>query len=225
MTYDMKELKNTYGLGSHTVVRPEPANVLAYLALPASDRGYEYTLGRSSPSMGPSLKSPAILENRFGRGRVIYFTFQLGQHYWRTGMPEYRSLIVNSVKYVGGEPLIQVVAPETLATEYYNLGSDEGYLMHFLNHTYNQRILSVPIGGVKQPLPQYSSYEAVHPPRYAAKLANISVILREADLRECEAFSPLTNTGYRCVKHDNHYVIDVPTIGEYEVIVVNSGRR
>ena len=47
-------------------------------------------------------------------GRVVYLPFQAGTVFWRAGIEDLATLIVNAVEWVGGEPDLKVKAPSIL---------------------------------------------------------------------------------------------------------------
>ncbi len=192
---------------------------LARVALPASEWGFEYTLGRSPPAISSVTELPAVTEYSLGNGKSLYFTWQVGRHYWRVGLPAFLKLIVNAVEYVGGEPPVSVDCPETVNVEYQRQG--ERILVHLLNQTYNQRILSIGTGSTKQPLPGYSTSCAVHPPREVIPVSNVRVVARLEDAGRYRVKLPL-RPGLRveCRVEGNSLTAVVPVITEYELLVI-----
>lgn len=218
MSYEFLRTRVTPTLGRQALVRRMSGDEIAYIGLAGGIWGYEYTLGRSPPPFVSKLDRPSIVVNRYGNGYSVYFAGQIGRHYWRTGLPEYMKLITNSVKYLGGKLPIEINAPETIASETYRQG--DRVIIHLLNHTYNQRIQSIGIGKTKQPLPPYSSSESVHPPRQVIPIHDIRVVVNNAKDTRYNIFLPLRNMYLDYKVEENRLLFKLPTLNEYEVIVV-----
>ncbi len=217
MSYEFYESRVTPNMGWHAIMDYEAGEILGWVAVPSTDWGHEYTLGRSPPAVGARTNIPAITAIGYGEGRSIYISGQLGRHYWRTGLAEYRRLMTNIVEYLGGRPPIRTGAPETLHIEAMRQG--ERLVIHLLNHTYNQRIMAMGIGRVKQPLPPYSSTEAVHPSREVIPLRDIWI---EADTEHnnLEVYSPLTGKKLEYKILDKYVRIEGVNVAEYDVLVI-----
>ncbi len=216
MSYDFRVGRVARNLGWHAVTKLIGGKALGTVSLATDEWGFEYTLGRSPPEVVGETNIPSVVVNGFGDGKSIYFSGQLGRHYWRLGLPEYLKLIVNSVTYVGGAPPLRVVAPSTLHAAYFIKGGK--YLIHLLNHTYNQRIQAAGIGTTKQPLPPYSTSEAVHPPREVVRLSNVKVEVRLG--RKVRAYSPLSGREFEVVPTGDSVTVAVGEVGEYELVVI-----
>ena len=215
MSYEFLKMRVSPTLGWQIIIRPSTGKTLAYIGLAGGFWGYEYTLGRSPPPCIGKLDNPSILINRYGDGESIYFAWQVGRHYWRTGLPEYLLLIRNAVQGLAGKPMVEVDAPETVDVGVFKQG--DRIIVHLLNHTYNQRILATGIGKVRQPLPPYSSSEAVHPIREVIPIDNIVVRLNRSG--EYRAYMPLRNR-YLDTRMGNGWIeVSIPRLGEYEVVV------
>ncbi len=219
MSYEFQRTRVTPTLGKQAITRLLTGEELAHIGLPSGVWGYEYTLGRSPPPYIAKSDRPSIVYNRYGEGKSIYYAGQLGRHYWRTGLPEYQKLILNSIKYLAGEPPVTVEAPETLAVEPYKQG--ERIIIHLLNHTYNQRIQSIGIGKIRQPLPPYSSAESVHPPREVIPLYNIVVKIRDIEqYTKYKVFLPLREKDLDYRIRGGELVFTLDKIPEYDVIII-----
>mgnify|MGYP000079446973 CR=1 FL=1 len=218
MSYDFSKERTTPTLGWHTLIDLSSGVRLASIGLPVGEWGYEYTLGRSPPPYATATNSPSIVYNEYGNGKALYYTGQLGRHYWRIGLPEYKSLIANSITYLGGALPIRTNAPETLAIEAFT--QSDRIIIHLLNHTYNQRILAIGIGRTKQPLPSYSSSEAVHPPRAVIPVHNIELEVMVKEYSNYKVFLPLRHRvlDYRIDNGVLHTTI--PLVNEYEVVII-----
>lgn len=218
MSYEFQRTRATPTLGRQALVRTISGDEIAYIGLAGGIWGYEYTLGRSPPPFISKLDKPSIVVNKYGNGRSIYFAGQIGRHYWRTGLPEYMKLIINSIKYLGGDLPIEINAPETIALEIYRQG--DRIILHLLNHTYNQRIQSIGIGKIRQPLPPYSSSESVHPPKQVIPINNIDITLKIKDNTRYNVFLPLRNEYLDYTIENNKLLFKLPVLKEYEAIVI-----
>jgi len=219
MSYDFTRERVAPHMGWHTIVGTD-AEVIAKIALPASEWGFEYTLGRSPPAIAEVTDLPAITASTYGDGKAVYYTWQLGRHYWRVGLPTYRRLVVNAVKHVAkNEAQVSVEAPETVSTEYFKQG--DRIIIHLLNHTYNQRIQAIGIGKTKQPIPGYSTSAAVHPPREVIPVAGITIKARVGDPSKFTAYAPLRDDAVLASRNDGEWlVVNVDRLKEYEVVVI-----
>ncbi len=219
MSYEFLKKRVSPMLGWHALTKSIAfSEELAFIGLAGGIWGYEYTLGRSPPPYIASVGSPAIVVNKYGNGKSIYFSGQLGRHYWRTGLPEYLDLIRNTVYYLSGKPRVEVKAPETVASEIYLQG--ERFIVHLLNHTYNQKILSIGIGRIKQPLPPYSASEAVHPPREVIPINDIEIKVHGVSYEKYRVYLPLRNKELESRIVDNQLITVLDRLNEYEVIVI-----
>ncbi len=218
MSYEFYRTHVTPTLGRQALVRTLSGDEIAYIGLAGGIWGYEYTLGRSPPPFTSKLDKPSIVVNKYGTGRSIYFAGQIGRHYWRAGLPEYMKLIINSIKYLGGDLPIEINAPETIAVETYKQG--DRIIIHLLNHTYNQRIQSTGIGKTRQPLPPYSSTESVHPPKQVIPISNITITLKTNGETGYNIFLPLRNTYLDYTIENDRLTFKLPVLNEYEAIVI-----
>ena len=213
MSYEFAESRVEEGMAWFVGVEPVDSEVLARMAMPVSGYGFEYTLGRSPPAMGAETRWPAIL----ARSSAIYFSWQVGRHYWRIGLPTYRNLIVNAVEYAAREePPIVVRGPETVAVEPFRQG--ERLVIHLLNHTYNQRILAMSIGATKQPLPGYSTVNAVHPPREVVPIDGLEIGVKGVE--KARAYEALSGRELMLVERGDRVWVEVPKLIEYAVVVI-----
>ncbi len=162
MNYDFGKRRTEYRMAWHTMIDPEGEG-LGRVGFISQWSGPEYTLGRSPPPLGVLMEMPFVVRNLYGEGKSIYFTGQVGRHYWRVGLPVFRKMILRAVEETVGKPPVFVEGPETLQVEYFRDG--ERWVVHLLNHSYNQRIITTSIGRPRQPLPPFSSTGTVHPIR------------------------------------------------------------
>ena len=88
-------------------------------AIPGKDTGY-----------------PGIISNVCGKGKVVYFPGQIDRLFHRIGYPDHEKLLLNSVLWAGGEPILKVDAPSTVEASFYE--QENRKIIHLLNHTYDQ---------------------------------------------------------------------------------------
>jgi len=162
MDYSFTKRRTEHRMAWHTMVEAEGKGI-GRIGFISQWSGPEYTLGRSPPPLGSFMDLPFVVENRYSEGKSIYFTGQVGRHYWRTGLPVFRKMILEGLKRLIKPPEMRVEAPDTVQVEYYRQG--ERWILHVLNHSYNQRIISTSIGRSKHALPPFSSTGTVHPIR------------------------------------------------------------
>ena len=218
MSYEFKVSRATPNMGWHAMLDYVEGEVLAHVGLPACNWGHEYALGRSPPPLATVTKLPAIIVNKYGEGMSVYLSGQLGRHYWRTGLPVYRRLLVNAVKYMAGEPEVKIEAPETVHSEIFR--QEDRIIIHLLNHTYNQRVMAMGIGRIKQPLPPYSSVEAIHPAREVIKIGGIRIRARVDTNIRYRVYLPIEEKPLPYSVVDNELVMELPQLNEYSVVVI-----
>ncbi len=222
MSYEFRVRRVTPNMGYQTLLDYVHGQALGRIGLAVGNWGHEYTLGRSPPPMAKVTDNPAVIINNYGGGKSVYFTGQLGRHYWRTGLPTFMKLIRNSARYSGGTPPIIVDAPETIHVDTYRQG--ERIIIHLLNHTYNQLIQAMGTGTTKQPLPPYSSVESVHPPRAIIPVPDISIKLAISHGTKYRVYLPLRDKELDYVVNFKEtlgqIMLKLPKLEEYEVVVV-----
>lgn len=214
---DLGASPTTRMLSYHTLVESVDADVDAWLALPSTEHGYEYTAGRSPPSRPVRLDAPAILHRGLGRGAsAVYFTGQLGRMYWHTGHPDYLSLISWALETASPRrPIVEVDAPPTLLVEPYRQG--ERLVVHMLNTSYNQRTPSMGLGGSRQPLPGFSSTFQAHPATGVVPVHNVRLRVMGT---YSHAYMPLRGDRLEVKVSGSYTEVVVPLVDEYEVVVL-----
>ena len=223
MDYSFRQGRTSPELGWHTIVDPaEGAETPARIGLTEYPWGDEYTLGRSPPPIGAETKAPAVVVNRHGAGRSVYFTGQLGRHYWRLGLIDYMRLVYNAVTHAGGPLPLEVDAPSTVQAEPWRQG--DRIIVHLINHTYNQRIMSRGLGDARQPVASFGTHETVHPARTVVPVHGVRLGLRPEQLGlEVDSYTvylPLRGKRLHAEARNGALEIVLPRLDEYEVIVV-----
>ncbi|RLE93823.1 MAG: hypothetical protein DRN04_05590 [Thermoprotei archaeon] len=107
------------------------AEALARVVAPGIVFGYEYENGRSPPQPGAELDAPAVIVRE--EAHIVYFSGQVGRIYWRTGMPDLETLIVNSVLWSGVPSPLEVRGPGLIQVEAYERSGQ--IIVHLLNLT------------------------------------------------------------------------------------------
>ncbi|MCE4599393.1 MAG: hypothetical protein F7C81_04255 [Desulfurococcales archaeon] len=208
-------------LGELVRARPTTARVLAWSRLGRSAYGYEYTLGRSAPAPDSVLNLAGITLSRYGEGYSIYYAVRLGAHYTRLGYPDYADILLRPLYKVAGRPPVLVKGPETLQLEAYRQG--DRILIHIVNHTYNQRILSAPTGPSKQALPAFDPVYRVHPIKEVIPVGPVRVLIDRrlaGDVGNLTVYNARTGDKLRTSINRDYIEILVPEIDDYALIVV-----
>lgn len=168
-------------------------------AMPGSDTGY-----------------PAIITNTYGNGRVVYFAGQVDRIFYRIGHPDHERLMLNSLSFAGGTPVVTVDAPTTVEATYYQQPNLKRIVIHFLNHTYDQ-LFPTPTTGdygrfsrdVFRPV---GDIIPVNDIRVAVKLSVGAVAKR--------IFSAMSDEDLPRQSNDAGIGFSISRLGEYEVVVV-----
>ncbi|MCE4625644.1 MAG: hypothetical protein F7C35_07275 [Desulfurococcales archaeon] len=199
----------------------ENAKVLAWARLGKSAYGYEYTLGRSTPAPDTVLSYVGLSHSRFGKGSILYYAHLIGAHYSRLGLPDYLELMLRPIREYAPPPSITTNAPETVQTEYYKQG--DRLIVHLVNHTYNQRILSAPTGPSKQAPPAFEPGYRVHPIRRVIPIrgieitADLSLIGQPSSVKAYEAF---TRRPLKVEVKQGKARVELPELEEYSIVVI-----
>lgn len=96
-----------------------------------------------------STEYPTVVENSFGKGKVLYFANQPDQITYEIGHPDARNLLYKSVKYLAGDAIpIESTAPESVhigLTK--SIKEPDHYILSFVNTT------SAPVRPIRSLLP------------------------------------------------------------------------
>lgn len=224
MDYDFKSSRVESDLAYHTLVKLYSGVSLAKIVDSISDYGFEYTLGKSPPPAWRSVDTPAIIVNYSGKGRIVYFTGQLGRMFWRTGLPEYHKLILNAVMWVSQEnPPFKTNAPETVRILMYRAKDNSRIIFHIVNQTVNQRILLRPVGSPKYRTPGYSGSVAVHPPRQLIPVYNIELRVGVGE-GKYRVYDAIEGREIKYRREGEEIVFTIDRIEDYKLIVLDSIR-
>ena len=187
------------------------------LRLPAYRYGNEYTLGRSAPPPGPRTELPGLVLG----DKVAYYPWRLGANYWLTGDPRHRRLIIKTIHLLAGDPPIKIEAPSTVIAEPWMQG--ERIIIHLLNYTTNQRILTASFTGARQPLPSYSSGPPIHPITEIIPVHGIRITINSEMLgNRPKAYTVLSGAKPQLSISNDKIIIDLEKLDEYEVLVIET---
>ncbi len=205
------------------VVRVVPTaddvKILGRTRLGRSAYGYEYTLGRSTPAPDSVLDLAAITYRKYGEGQVIYYAHMIGAHYSRLGHPDYAELVTRVLSRHHPWTSIRIKAPETIQTEIYR--QKDRIIIHFVNHTINQKILSAPTGPSKQSLPSFEPGYRVHPIRTVIPIYGIEISVSNGLISgEVIAYNAITGENYNISIEEKSIKIRIPKLDEYIVLVI-----
>ncbi len=200
----------------------EKTLVLARTRLGRSAYGYEYTLGRSAPAPDSILHLAAITYTRYGKGSIAYYAHLVGTHYTRLGLPEYAELFTRVLAKHGPEPPVKADAPETVQVEPYKQG--DRIIVQLVNHTYNQKFLSISTGPSKQALPSFEPSYRVHPIRKVIPVGPVALFIRRDLVGDgaVMAFEAVSGEEFEVSIENDYYRVVLPRLREYAVIVLES---
>jgi hypothetical protein len=206
-------------LGDLVRVKPITAKILALTRTPKARYGFEYALGKTTPPPDSTLeKAAGIVMAEHGRGLILYYAVRVGAHYSRLGHPDYAELILRTLNKHAPKPPIRVYAPETVQAEFYRKG--DRLIVHLVNHTYNQRILTAPTGPSKQSLPPFIPPYSVHPPRTVIPITNISIVLSTGNREDYIAYDAISNQRIDVAKEGSTSTIKLRQLNEYALVVI-----
>lgn len=198
-------------IGWHAMIKYSKGDVIGHITLTNREYGNEYENGRSPPP-------PLIDTNMAGivaEDKWVYFSGQPGRIYWRTGSPNIKKLIINSVKYIAGEPPVRVETQGFAELEAYRRNGQ--IILHILNHTYPDRIIVR--GNTAINTMWASSPECVHPPIRVVPLTDVNIIIRNMEIQR--VYEPLKNKFHRFQYNGNEVKIDIPRLNEYMCLVID----
>jgi hypothetical protein len=115
-------------------VVPESARVLARFHAPMPGRYVDLT----------AKAGPAVLQNRFGKGRVLYFAGAVGEFYHEYAVAQYAAVVANAARASAALPVRVVGAPESLEVTHRARRDGSADLVHLVNYT----------GGMSRPISQ-----------------------------------------------------------------------
>jgi len=203
-------------IANHAYVEPEEEKgVIANIVFPLEEFGSEYENGRSPPVAGTETEAPAIVVNHLGEGRTLYFSGQVGRIFWRIGLADYLNMIYNAVLWLGGKPPISAKGPETFEMSAYEL--DDSILVHLLNYTYNQRILTGSPSAHEKFV--FCSTHSIHPAREIIPIHDIELRIYGREVKNAKSLLQ-DNVKYRVERRGEMTIINIPRLQEYEVILI-----
>ncbi len=131
--------------------RPIPTGGIQVEVLPKEAKVVARVIGSATVHYGPLNEDtglPAILINQpYGKGRVVFFAFPIGNRYLEFGVPAHRELIAKAVLWTAqDEPPIQLEnAPQTLSLTAYRQHTQDGEceIYHLVNSLYDEPINAI----------------------------------------------------------------------------------
>lgn len=142
----------------------------------------------------PATKYPVVIENKFGKGRSIYFTGNIGLGYFRYQIPEFKLMAKNALRLLA-EPKIEI--PDTVDSidiSYRSNGSEDS--LHVINYT----------GAMTRPIERILPLTDVKVQIYDTSIEKVYDTKRERDLV--------------VIKKDKYVEVILPELREYEVYVL-----
>ncbi|NOZ30564.1 MAG: hypothetical protein GXO68_01245 [Crenarchaeota archaeon] len=206
-------------LGELARARLTSAKPLAYARMGRSGYGYEYTLGKSTPAPDSVLSLAAISYNEYGNGKTLYYSFRLGAHYSRLGIPDYAHLFLRPLLKYAPQPPVRLIGSETVQLEAYR--KDDSIIVHLVNHTTNQRILSAPTGPSKQSPPGFDPAYRVHPTRVIVPVRDLTLeVSRDVFGDKLRAWNPLTGEEYSYTTEGDWIRVSIPVVEDHVIVVI-----
>jgi len=182
------------------------AEVAARIMLPATEvvpmvRTFAFSL---DVAPGEVTDSPAIVTNKFGKGRSVYFAGDVSGAYGKFGDPSLRKLLRNAVRWANGSRLpLEVAAPLAVEARLYRQGGR--YVLHLMNYITSQLRLFETVGGpiAEDVIPVHDivvRFETRQPPKRAYMASNKQSLKFEM--------------------RDGILSITVPSIGVHDMLVI-----
>jgi hypothetical protein len=190
---------------------------LANIVYPIEDFGTTFVPFKSAPMPGYETEYAAIVESKFGSGKVIYFSGEPCAMFYRFGLETYGNMLKNAVKFVAPEtPPIYADVPITVETAFYE--NHDYYLAHLLNLTTNQIYSGTTLLLIETTSLGTESTEMTpsSPPRCTIPIFNAKVITKNKPGR---AYT-LDGIDLDIKKEKGEYVITLPKLEEYTCIIV-----
>jgi hypothetical protein len=168
-------------------------------AMPGKDTGY-----------------PGIVTHKYGEGRVVYFPGQVDRLFYRIGHPDYERLLINALRYAGRGPAISVDAPTTVEASFYEQPERGRWIIHLLNHSYDQ-LYPAPATG------QYGQFsrEVCRVIGDIVPVSDIEIeLVAGAGMRVGSVFCLGSRRDLQFTESECITRFQLPSLEEYEVVVV-----
>ena len=147
---------------------------------------------------GQPTEFPGIIVNEYGKGRVLYVPGQFGLTYAERGFPDYRRLIYDAIDWMTrGQVPIRTSLPKTVEVTLARTAAGE-LVLHLVNCSAD---LSTPV-------------ERVVP------VADETIQIQFTGSRPCRARALVANADLPCQVRDGLLHVELPMLGEYEVIAI-----
>lgn len=163
---------------------------------------------------GKDTGHPGIISNIHGKGKVVYFPGQIDRLFYRIGYPDHEKLLLNSVLWAGGEPILRVDAPTTVEASFFE--QEKRKIIHLLNHTYDQ-MFPAPTTGT------YGDFSrgVFRPVTEVIPVNDLRVYLNiRKESRVKRIYSMLNRENVPYDVEGQKIVFNIPKLVEYEVYVI-----
>jgi Hypothetical glycosyl hydrolase 6/Beta-galactosidase trimerisation domain len=195
-----------HGQQVKVLIRPG-AQLEANLVMPATEvvpsvRTFDYT---TDVAPGRATAYPAILTNKFGKGRVVYFAGDITSSYGRFGDSSLRKLLRNAIAWACNDSLpLEVEAPLALEVRCFRNG--QLYVVTMTNYITSDLRLSPNVGG-----PTAEDTIPIH---------DISIRLR-TDKPPTRVFLASTKTQIPFSLQNGIVSVQIPKVDTFDILVVS----
>ncbi len=148
---------------------------------------------------GKATPYPAVMVNQGkGKGRSVYFSGLVGEHYWEYRLPDHRELICNTIEWLGAPNPVKLSGSRNV--EVTAFAQEDRLIIHLVNFT--ARAASLPFSEISpvRDLDLFIASELVKNPK--------------------RVFSIITDKDLRYEPHPDGIVIHIPEIHIYEAISI-----
>lgn len=141
--------------------RVNDSRILARITHPSCERTAEHWVSHTHSNPHDRTEHPAIIYNKYGRGRSVYITLPIFKAYWNTLYHPLRNLVLNIIQLLNPESLIEVSAP--LGVEVVVTKRDNNLIIHLVNMP--QWELGREVKGLQEILPIFGIGIRLHAPQ------------------------------------------------------------
>jgi hypothetical protein len=198
------------------VVPKKGSEIVATIFNSAKPLGSYFQKDISPAIPGKDTGYPAVIVNRYGKGKVVYFSGQIDRLFYRIGHPDYERFLLNSLYFTGDKPPVTLKAPTTIETIFYQQKKQKRIMIHLLNHTYDQ-LFPTPGTGV------YGSFSRniSRPVGDIIPVNGIEISLQIPDKAKIKkVFSMCTSKKVSYLLKKDKIQFHVPKLDEYDAFVI-----
>ncbi len=140
---------------------------------------------------------PALLLNRYGRGKVAYFPEAMGIFVGESRMPSAEMRINRAMESLTEKPFLRVDAPKTVSVDVYRLKESNRIAVHLVNNTVDGHPVSefLPVSGI--------------------------VVRLRSNRKPVRAYVLRENQKIQTAYQDGWFEVRLPRLKMYEIIVVD----